>query len=209
LLEEAMTSGSLFGTIQCSDMLQGNAELNGYFAYDEEWNWLIFAVKKGEIASSYRTYGEQITIKKGLQRAQSYNIVDSAYVLDALYFYEYGVEEEYIGRKISKIDLKTNKNLDEIFAVNLDGYVEYALKDHNTGLVHEQLAYIMLTEDKKHVVVVEADLLSYENLLEEILFKIRFMTFVAMGALMMILYLLYQNFVILIDPITEQSGGHI
>lgn len=207
LLDKAMKEGQLYGSIHTSDLLQGEAVLSGYFAYDREWRWLIFAVQNDDLGAKYRTYGERITIKDGIERAQSYSIVESAFVLDPYYFYEYGAPPEWIGRKISLIDIRTNKNLSELYENNINQFVQYVVKNSKTGKTEEKLAYVLKTDDGLHHVVVEADLTKYEKLISEVVVKIRIMTLIAIIALILILYLLYQNFVTLIDPIAEQSGG--
>ncbi|GKT33992.1 hypothetical protein ADUPG1_007581, partial [Aduncisulcus paluster] len=118
VLDRAIAEGGLFGTISSSDMIEGSSELNGYFAFEPDWNWLIFALKKGDLADSYRTYSEYITIRDGIEHAETYNIIDSAFVLDPYYFYEFGVDYNLIGRKVSRIDLRTNKAIDEIYRAN-------------------------------------------------------------------------------------------
>jgi len=209
LLEQAIENGSLFGTIECSDVFQGELYLNGYFTYDSEWNWLIFSVKRGELAQSYKSYGEFITIKSGLKKVEQFDIIDAAYVLDSDYFYEYGVDSELIGRKSTKVDLKTNKALYEIYEESLNGFAEYVINNPETGEREERLAFIKESEDLKHVVVVEAQLTVYDDLLHQIVSKVRFLTGIAVASLMLILYLLYQNFIVLIDPISEQRRGTI
>ncbi len=207
ILGQAMQEGSLYGVIKTSDMLQGESLLSGYFAYDETWNWLIFAVKHGEMASSYREYGEYITIRDGIERAYSYDIVESAFVLDPHYFYEYGIDNSFVGRKTTRIDLRTNKNLSEIYSDKVNGFADYVVKDPETGEAEEKIAYVLKSKDEKHIVVIEADVASYKELTNEIVFRIRMMTLIAVASLIMILYLLYQNFVTLLDPIAEQRGG--
>ncbi len=109
ILKSAVSKGSLFGTIKTTDILRGESILSGYFAYEPTWKWLIFAVKEGERAETYRAYGEEITIRSGLSGAIAYDIVESAFVLNPYYFYEFGVEKDLIGRKVSKIDLKPTR----------------------------------------------------------------------------------------------------
>lgn len=207
ILDQAMTEGGLYGAIQTTDMLQGESVLKGYFAYDETWNWLIFAVKGGDESAAYREYGEYITIREGIERAQSYEIVESAFVLDSHYFYEYGVDKSLIGRKITKIDLKTNKNLSEIYSDRINDFAEYVIKNPETGEAEEKLAYVLESDDKRHIVVVETDIAAYRGLTNEIIKRLRFMTVIAIASLIMILFLLYQNFVTLLDPIAEQGGA--
>ena len=207
ILDQTIKEGQTFGAIRTSDLLQGENLLKGYFAYDKEWNWLIFAVKKEDLAESYHSYGETITIRDGINRAQSYSFVDSAFVLDRQYFYEYGVSLDKIGRKISKIDLKTNKNIEDLYNNHLNGFVEYVLKNPISGQADEKLAYVLETEDKKHIVVVETDMKSFKDMTNEVILRIRWMSLIAVIALIIILYLLYENFIILIDPIAEQQGG--
>jgi len=207
ILDQTIKDGQTFGAIKTSDLFQGENVFKGYFAYDKTWNWLIFAVKKEEFAEQYRSYGELITIRDGIKRAQSYSIVESAYVLDSHYFYEFGVSPEEVGRKISKIDLRTNKNIEDLYAQHMNGFVEYAIKDKTSGQVQEKLAYVLGTEDQNHIVVVEADMKTFKDMTREIILRIRLMTLIAIIALVIILYLLYENFIILIDPIAEQQGG--
>lgn len=207
ILDQTIQEGQTFGAIKTSDLFQGENILKGYFAYDADWNWLIFAIKKEIAAEEYRTYGEQITIRDGIKRAQSYNIVESAFVLDKQYFYEYGVNSELIGRKVSKIDLKTNKNIHDLYGDHLNDFVEYAVTNPITGQVDEKLAYVLETGDKNHIIVVESDLNSFKSMTSEIILRIRWMSLIAVIALTIILYLLYENFIVLIDPIAEQQGG--
>ncbi|WP_430884927.1 hypothetical protein [Fusibacter sp. JL216-2] len=207
ILKSAVSKGSLFGTIKTTDILRGESILSGYFAYEPTWKWLIFAVKEGERAETYRAYGEDITIRSGLSGAIAYDIVESAFVLNPYYFYEFGVEKDLIGRKVSKIDLKTNKDLSELYSENKDGFVEYAILNEATGQAEEKLAYILQSSDEKHIIVVEADVEKYNEVTSEIILKLRLMAVTAFLVSLLILVLLYQNFVILIDPIAEQQGG--
>ncbi len=76
-----------------------------------------------------------------------------------------------------------------------------------TGQAEEKLAYILQSSDEKHIIVVEADVEKYNEVTSEIILKLRLMAVTAFLVSLLILVLLYQNFVILIDPIAEQQGG--
>lgn len=207
ILQSAVSKGSLYGTIKTTDILRGESVLSGYFAYEDSFKWLIFAVKEGEYSKSYRKYGEDITIRSGLEGAVAYDIVESAFVLNPYYFYEFGVDKDLIGRKISRIDLKTNKDLSELYSENMNDFVEYAVMNDETGQAEEKLAYILKSSDEKHIIVVQADVEKFSALTSEIILRLRMMTVTALVVCLAILVLLYQNFVVLIDPIAEQQGG--
>tara|TARA_Y100001933_G_C18971083_1_gene552576 strand:+ start:660 stop:1778 length:1119 start_codon:yes stop_codon:yes gene_type:complete len=207
ILQSAVSQGSLFGTIKTTDILRGESVLSGYFAYEDSWKWLIFAVKEGAYSKSYREYGEDVTIRSGLNGSTAYEIVESAFVLNPYYYYEFGVKKDLIGRKVSKIDLKTNKDLSQIYSENMNGFVEYAIMNDKTEQAEEKLAYILKSRDDKHIIVIQADVEKYKAITSEIVGRLRMMTLAAFMVSIVILVLLYQNFVILIDPIAEQQGG--
>lgn len=207
LLDEVITRGALYGELLVSSALEEEYTLDGYFKFDAEWKWLIFALNKKESGTNYRSYGERITILEGIKRAEAYDVIDAAYVLDKQYYYEYGVEPARRARKMTRVDLVTNRSLVEIFAEHANDFSRYVLTDENTGKTDEKLAYIHKTEDGAHYVVIQTSTARTNALVHQILVKIRWTTVIAYVVLMFVLYVLFQNFVTLTDPIIDRDRG--
>ncbi len=205
MLDDAISKGSMYGELITSDIMGEEYALDGYFEFYREWNWLVFAVRPKETGSKYRAYGESITIHDGIARAREYDIVDAAYVMDAQYFYEFGVAPTEVGRKMSTVDVETNRNLSEIFENHMNGFVEYIVADPHIGDTQTRLAYILKSEDARHIVVVEAVTGSYKQLIDKIMMKIEGCTLIAVLTLTGVLFILYENFVTFTDPVAERG----
>ncbi len=207
LLDEVITRGEIYGELVISSIMEEEYTLDGYFKFDPEWKWLIFALNKKEAGTNYRSYGERITIMEGLKRAEAYNVIDAAYVLNKSYYYEYIIEDSKKAQKMNRVDLMTNQDLSEIFAAHTNDFSRYVLTNEHTSAPDEKLAYIHETGDGAHYVVIQASTARTNALVHQILVKIRWATLIAFAVLNFVLYVLYQNFVTLTDPILDRERG--
>lgn len=173
------------------------------FAY-EPMDWLILLLEPAELEASTYVVSDRMGFAQALQQFEHQRTSLKIRVLDTYYFQEYSSNASEIGSKITGVDRNTQKELSDLLKDQTEGVMSYRLLGDD---LKDQrfIAYLHPVEQTGQTVMIEMNRAEIIQSSAPIVWGMRLLAAFLFIMMTMICYVLYENFIVYVDPLSEQE----